>query len=252
MKAIAFCVFLCNLQLYIIVKATNMTDERTLEDVVAEISARVAQELQTSDSYLLSKLGKDLGEDLNLIKDNGYTLGSFIKDRFREYDVVLTGRFKNVQTLVKKQISSQAFNAVTAAAEVPSKNVRFHNRFWAAFSVPHKAGTRYINMDDFSFVDAPNAPSVGNYLTIDPKYIVEAELDNRDKAILSNIYRWLTDNGLEADQFIAKKRLRGADTTGTLGSQTLMHAMLDVLDKKQLASVSLPLDVVATLLGHRK
>jgi hypothetical protein len=229
-----------------------MTDKRTLEDVVAVISTRAAQELQTSDHYLLSKLGKDLGEDVNLIKDSGYTLGSFIKDRFSEYDIVLTGKFENVQALVKKQISSQVIKAVTAVNTAPSNNVRFHPRFWAAFAVPHTADTRYINMDDFSFVDQPNIPSAGKYLKVEPKYIVEANLDNRDKAILSKIYEWLADNGLGADQFVAKKRLRGMGGTGALSSQTLMHAMLDALDKRQLASVSLPLDVVATLLGHRK
>lgn len=230
-----------------------MATTRTLVDVEQKARSLSEAALTSGRPYLLSKLGKDLGEDLKIIKSHDLTLVDFIKKYLSGYDVVLGGRFKNVQSLVRSGdietgIISDSTSDVQEIAETPKTKMRFNYKFWAAFSVPLSTGKRYINLDNFTFAD-DKEPENGRSEEIDPSYVAEDGIPNRDLATIQNIERWLTDKGYQAEQFAAKSSNAPANRTSA-EARTVLHTVIDALDKRQLSSVSLPLDVVAALL-HR-
>lgn len=206
-------------------------------------------ELASGQPYLLSKLGKDLGPDLKIVKEESRTLAEFVKRRLSEkYDIVSTGEFRNIQALVKK--NAHIVDTVSIADDVENEKrpERFNYRFWAAFSVPLEGNSRFLNIENFAFEDTDVAPSAAHEI-IEAEFIAPEQADDRDKLILENIRRWLGAKGFKAEQFLARRRIGRAANTAER-SRTLLHAFVDALDKKQLASVSLPLDVVAALLNR--
>lgn len=226
-----------------------MVTSRTLADVEQKAQALAEAALASGRPYLLSKLGKDLGEDLKIIKSHDLALADFIKKHLSGYDVVLGGSFNNVQSLVRSgnmeaEINSAVTSETHEKAKPPKASMRYNYKFWAAFSVPLSTGKRFINIDNFTFLD-DNKPENGNYEEIDPSYVAEDGIANRDLAIMQNIERWLTDRGYPAEQFAAKPAAAHRTSTEV---RTVLHAVIDALDKRQQSSVSLPLDVVAALL----
>ena len=230
-----------------------MTTSRTLADVAQKAKTLADAALASGRPYLLSKLGKDLGDDLKIIKSHDLTLGEFIKENMPDYEVVLGGSFKNVQSLVRSGMGNASTDSAIAA-EIqeqtrPQKStMRFNYKFWAAFSVPLQNEKRFINLDTFTFLDDDKEPESGRFEEIDPSYVAEDGIINRDVAIIQNIQRWLNDRGYPAEQFAAKPST--TSNRASSDSRTVLHAVIDALDKRQLSSVSLPLDVVAALL-HR-
>ncbi|TDH36257.1 hypothetical protein E2A64_13315 [Pseudohoeflea suaedae] len=230
-----------------------MATIRTIAEVEQKVKKLAEAALITGRPYLLSKLGKDLGEELKVIKSHELTLGEFIKKYLPEYEIVLGGSFKNVQSLVRSGdaeagLSTGGASEVLDVTKSPNTSTRFNYKFWAAFSVPLSAGKRYINLNNFTFLDDEKEPENGSYEEIDPSYVAEDGIANRDAAIMQNIARWLTDRGYAAEQFAAKTA--SAKNRTSTEVRTVLHAVIDALDKRQLSSVSLPLDVVAALL-HR-
>jgi len=202
----------------------------------------------TCQPYLLSKLGKDLGADLKIIKQEAKSLADFIKSRFPDkYEIIITGDYKNIQSIILKNARDVAYKA-TEEKEEEKKTERFNYRFWAAFSVPLEGDSRFLNIENFTFEDTQSSPSSSHEL-IEPEYIAPTDIKERDKAIAQNIHRWIEQRGFKTEQFLARPHFgRSASASGGQ-ARTLLHAVIETLDKKQLSSVSLPLDVVATLLN---
>lgn len=206
-------------------------------------------ELASGQPYLLSKLGMDLGPDLKVIKQEAKTLAEFIKSRFSEkYDIVSTGEYGNIQALVSKSsVIPSAGNRTNDLGE-EKRAERFNYRFWAAFSVPIDGNSRFLNIENFTFEDTDVAPSAAHEI-IGAEFIAPEEAKDRDKLIIENIRRWIDAKGFKAEQFLAKRHI-GRSASSATHNRTLLHAFVDALDKKQLSSVSLPLDVVAALLNR--
>lgn len=220
-----------------------------LSRIKRKIEGLADAELASGQPYLLSKLGMDLGPDLKLIKQEGRTLAEFVKSRFDDkYDIIFTGEYRNIQSLIGKSSEMPAVSEKADDVEEEKRPERFNYRFWAAFSVPFGGKSRFLNMENFSFQDADAAPS-GLHERIDPQFIAPEEAQDRDKLILQNIHRWIDAKGLKTEQFLAQRRI-GRTASNAIPSRTLLHAFVDALDKKQLSSVSLPLDVVAALLNR--
>lgn len=228
-------------------------DLSEIKDLEAKIRVLAESALSSGRPYLLSKLGNDLGPDLKILKAQGTTLADFLRSQFEgEYAIVFTGQYQNIQALVRA--SGDAGNAPGVHLEVvgppaEKKPSRFHYRFWSAFSVPQQEGVRYLNLDTLIFTDSnfpPDAPTV----VVESEYIAPADLVNRDAAILENIKSWSKKHDISLDRFLLQPASRkAAQRDGT--SLSILEAMINALDKRQLASTTLTMEVVAELLRKR-
>jgi len=226
-------------------------DDGELTQLDAKIRSLAEAYLATGRPYLLSRLGKDLGDDLKRVKIGyGRSLGEYVSERLAdEYSVILMGEHRNIQALVpvSRPFPGIAPEKSTTADE--RRSPRYNYRFWAAFSVPLAEGSRWLNVDDFTFKDIKEKPE-GNDLEIPSSLVAPEEAENRDALIKSNIATWLESNGLTQDRFIAKAAFDNKNTPA-VGGKSLLDAVVQALDRRQLASTTLSLDVVAELLRRR-
>lgn len=233
--------------------ATSMAEE------LAEIEKKIRGlcdtflERENGRPYLLSRLGADLGEDARRLKLlSGRSLARFIAERLSEdYSIVLGGQHHNVQALVRANGSESSPSQVVVGDHSQpetqiEKGPRYHYRFWAAFSVPLKSEKRFVSLRDFYFTDSE--PSVGEYTEIEEKYIAPEQLENRDEWIRQSVESWIAEHNLPRERFLARA---DGPTPGRSTGHSLLEAVIQALDKRQLNSVALPLDVVAELLRKR-
>ncbi|KIQ02212.1 hypothetical protein RU07_12240 [Agrobacterium tumefaciens] len=222
-----------------------MTDN--LDIIAQKIDTLAKAELSAGQPYLLSKLGADLGSDIKVIKESGLSLTQFIQEKLsKEYSLIYTGIHRNIQSLIFAE-SPKDLTALPSSKETKPKAQRFHYRFWAAFSVPSTDKRRFLNSETFTFLDEVTQP-VGPYVEIERDYIAERNIENRDEKINENIIRWITDKGLELDHFLANNYVKSSKANPGVPKQTLLHEFLAVLNDQQLATINLPLQVVAAML----
>lgn len=220
--------------------------ERIAEKIVNLAKARKGER----QPYLVSALGIDLGDDLRILKlATNKGLNEFIQSRLGDrVTLVRLGAHKNVTAIIDGLL--EGADLADAAAAVAEPQRRFHYRFWAAFSVPMQGEVRVLDPDKFTFEDVAQADVPADALTIDPQSIAPPDADKRDVLIKQNIQAWLESHDLSEDRFTAAKRLSSlplAVTKTELGDN-LLEAMMSALDKRQLQSTTLSLDVVQTLL----
>jgi hypothetical protein len=220
--------------------------ERIAEKIVTLAKSRKGER----QPYLVSALGIDLGEDLRVLKAlTNKGLNEFIQSRLADrVTLVRLGAHNNVTAIIDGVIDGADLAEVTAAAAEPKK--RFNYRFWAAFSVPMEGELRVLDPEKFTFADVAQAEVPADALTIEPQSIAPPDADNRDALIKQNIQEWLEARGLPEERFTAHKRLAQlplAAATAAVGDN-LLEAVLSALDKRQLQSTTVSLDVVQTLL----
>ncbi len=235
--------------------------EPTIE--LSQIEAKVATlcdgALAGRNYYLLSELGKALGEDLERLKIVGkLKLADFIEARLRDrFSVVSVGR-GNVKAVVHSGLpAAGAWTPAVAAppnAQAPAAKVRYHYRFWAAFAVPNAGRHRYLDPEELTFEDRDQGQAPEGHLEIAERFMTPDGIDHRDEAIMEKIQGWLNENGLPRERFLeGNERFRsaGAAAGHVLRGTTVLDAVLAALDKRQLATTSLSLDIVAALLRKR-
>jgi hypothetical protein len=228
-----------------------VTANDELAEIENKIRSLVESNLISGQPYLLSKLGKDLGADLYALKRlTEKTLAPFLKDRFSaEYSIVGTGAHSNVQALVRG--SGRVHDAANVNIEQTrsTKNApRYNYRFWAAFSVPLSRGRRFLNLRDFTFQDSTQEPLSGEYREVEQAFIVQEDAENRDTHIQENIQRWLSEKGLLPEHFFAKPRPSTEKIAHGVRGRSILEAVIEALDRRQLANTSMSLDVIAELL----
>lgn len=225
-----------------------MTSDETaqeLERIAKRIESLIEAGKEQHPKYLVSALGIALGDDLRTLKQlTNRGLNDFIESH-------LSHRFRLERMGVHGNITAVVDNGVNSAT--PQKlrpdrgqSPRFHPWFWAAFSVPPKGDVRILNQDTYSFEDVPTEEAHEGQLTIGSDLIVPADEDRRDEKIKANIASWLARNGLPADEFQAAKRAHSHTLNRQTGS--LLDTIIATLDRRQLQTTTLTLDVVATLL----
>lgn len=216
---------------------------RIADMIVALTDARQGER----QPYLVSALGIDLGEDLRTLKRlTGKGLNEFIQSQLAgRVTLVRFGTHRNVTAILPGAVEP---GKVPALETVTQPKKRFHYRFWAAFSVPLTAEVRVLDPDTLTFDDVAQAAVPDGALTISPEAIAPVDAPDRDAAIKANISVWLERHDLPEDRFLAQRRLPRTTTPLARGGTSLLDAMIATLDRKQLQSTSLSLDVVATLL----
>lgn len=203
--------------------------------------------LKQAASYLLSRLGTDLGDDLRKLRlVTGQKLTQFIRSQLQDkYRVAPVEGLPNIMALVRAGESNTADEIV----EYPGRSEpRFHYRFWAAFSVPAKGSSRYLDPAGFVFKDLAvgEDPPIG-WLEIDKEFIAPVSIADRDGEIKQNIHKWLEKVQLDRAAFLQGASQSRIEDSG----KSLLLAVLESLDRRQLQSTTMSLDVVASLLSKR-
>lgn len=203
--------------------------------------------LSKAPSYLMSRLGTELGDDLRSLRlASGQKLTEFIRENLADkYRVVPVEGLPNITALVRADTQEEYTERVENS---PRNAPRFHYRFWAAFSVPAKSTPRYLDPTDFVFKDLAlgEDPPIG-WLEVEKEFIAAPSIPNRDAEIKENIERWLKKFQLEKASFLQGSIKPSPRESG----KSLLLAVLESLDRRQLQSTTLSLDVVASLLSKR-
>jgi hypothetical protein len=238
---------------------SSLAEDDQQNGEIDRIAARIRQlcegGIASGRVYLLSRLGLELGEDVKRLKllTGGANLAGFVRGHpaLQSFELVPTIEAPNVLAVVKKSQSEGVSSEVAAPRPVtlPARSAfesRYHYRFWAAFSVPLQNGRRFIDPANFVFrhLEESEQPPEG-WLEIEAEYIAPESAPNRDERIKENISRWLQKNGLDRSAFLHDAK------TPSSPQQNLLSLMLDVLDKRQLQSTTMSLDVIAALLKKR-
>ncbi len=225
------------------VSGANQEVARIADTIVALTDARQGER----QPYLVSALGIDLGEDLKTLKRlTGKGLNEFIQSQLAgRLTLVRFGTHRNVTAILPGAVEP---GEVPALETVTQPKKRFHYRFWAAFSVPLTAEVRVLDPDTLTFGDVAHAAVPEGALTISPDAIAPVDAPDRDAVIKANIRVWLERHDLPEDRFLAQRRLPWTTTPSARIGTSLLDAIITTLDRKQLQSTSLSLDVVATLL----
>ena len=180
-----------------------MTEE--LERIAEKVIELTRAHDDKSGPYLVSKLGIDLGDDLQKIKTiTSKGLREFIKSYLSgRATLVETGIYRNIYAITLGSAESATIDTLYFSGE---QKKRFHFRFWGAFSVPLEKDIRVINMEDFRFEDVMNSEIPEGGVTIDREFIAPAKAENRDVLIKDNISRWLASKSLSEEQFLTHGR----------------------------------------------
>jgi hypothetical protein len=132
---------------------TSATTNEGLAELESKIRTLAENNLVSGRPYLLSRLGKDLGADLNELKiRTGKTLAQFLRTHLgSEFSIVGTGANNSVPALVRGPVGPDTANPIAVEETIPTKKKpRYNYRFWAAFSVPLRGGQRFLNLRDFT------------------------------------------------------------------------------------------------------
>jgi hypothetical protein len=234
---------------------TVQDNEGSLQQIEGKVRALANAALSGGKPLLLSALGKDLGDDLNLLKSlTAGGLSRFIHDRMgSEFAIVLGGQFRNVQAVVKAGTAGNFDSAVSADVGVPEvKAPRYHYKFWAAFSVPlPPERKRILDPATLGFDDVPFEEVREGWRPIGNDFIVDQHLPERNRMISQQIDRWLSAEGEDQSRFLQPTRMRPEKISVDFQSTTLLDVLIQSLDSRQLASTTMSLDAVAALLKKR-
>jgi hypothetical protein len=224
--------------------------EAELTLINSDLRQIIQVELATSPYALLSKVGSELGTEkvtrLKLLSGQR-SLGRYIADKYKgEWEVK---PIENFGLGITQKAGQRLGERVSPALNQKPAVFRYDRRFWAAFSVPLDSGKRIMDQSDFIFSDIANddlCPE--NALIITPDFVAPPDAPNRIDLITSNIERWLEKRNLVREDFAAKRAESKVIMSPELVHRSVLHAVIDSLDKRQLQSQSLSLDVVAALL----
>lgn len=254
-----------------------------LARIADRIAALFAARYVDGKPYLISLLGNDLGDDLRQLKLlTQSTLTEFIRKRLREkVQVVLFGEHSTVAALIAADVVMSEKDRREAVFETRMAP-RFHYRFWAAFSVPATKRFRYLHLEDLRFVDTDidigsdtaeqlyddtSQASAGltddhkdqhvqgsKWVLIGNEFIAQDGLERRDLVVKENISRWLKENNFEELKFYSSSHDAGkrAEKSQSAQSPSLLHLLVEALDKRQQLSLHLSVDVISTLLNTRR
>jgi hypothetical protein len=209
-----------------------------IERIVGRIQQLIASRLDHEDTYYLSQLGNELGEDRKVIESlTGRKLSDLLSSELG-FQLERTGVHNNVLFIRRPGSDSPP----------PAAKPRFRRAFWLAFATPLEGDSeRHINIDTLRWAaDAEQVTEKGADVRTIPAKFIAQDAEASDSDIISQIESWLNEQGLEEDRFQVQKRR--ADRHG---ERSLLDAVLTALSADQLKRVTLPLDVIKVLSEHR-
>lgn len=233
------------------------SNEPELDALAAKIDTISEDALKQEGSLLLSRLGGRLGADLTALRQNGKSLGAFLLERFPDkYSLVKTGIHNNVLMIVDASNS-----ALAAAIQAPDSKLayavtksfqhpRYNKHFWAAFSVPPTKKYRYLDSNSLLFRESDEENISSSEIEVKNELIPDADAEDRDDLINRSITRWIEENKLDQSKFLRPAPISSIHAQ-TFSGRSMLTALIEALDKRQLQSTSLSLDVVQTLINKK-
>jgi hypothetical protein len=221
----------------------SSSETAELARIRSRIESLVEERFATgADSYYLSQLGNDLGQDLPILeKLSRQRLSEFIQKEF-DFEIGRTGQHQNILYVVRP---GHAISEI----QTPKPGIpRYLSRFWAAFSIPLSEGERrFIDIHTLSFgPDELSLRGTGRDIReIRPELIVPRGTYGSATDIADRIDRWLQEQHLDRAPFLAQQGHSARDLP------SLLDQLLDALDGGQLKRISLPLDIIRTLSERR-
>ena len=230
--------------------ASEVTSDHELEKLVQRVTQKWEERPASDRPYLLSAFGQALSTDLGAIKRlTGLNLTAFLRKHLAHLvEVVRSGEYGNVYALVPPG------TGLNMIERLPAAEPRFNPRFWAAFAVPPNGARRLIDATNFSFHDDDGllTEECDGKLVLDTKLIPAETLPNRTLAVKNQIRNWISEKGLEEQHFLVKNNIsRGLASSPLRDGQSVFDLLVSALDKHQLETVRLSLDVVVTLMKRR-
>lgn len=218
-----------------------------VEQIRKQIADFIDSELQSRELLYLSAVGAAMREPLGRFKQlTGQTLGQIVENDLADsYQVARLGAHKNVLALCRIGQDPLKLQA-TRPDRAPV--LRYNRNLWLAFAVPLTANYRHIDMNALKFQDSDDATPPEGHLAIDREYLRGDDDPHEPSEIVRRIGTWLAKNSFDPSRYLEKpsslnqQRVQG---------RSVLEDMISVLDRRQLQSVSLPLDVVDSLLRHR-
>ncbi len=230
-------------------------NDADVEDIKREIEIIVTREIASRGYCYLARLGVALGrEKISVIKvATGLGLSSFIANFMRDkFAQVAIGGRKSELVIVGVGDKNK-FDARDNIQRQEHRKPRFNRSLWLAFAVPASGGNRYFNLRQRTFFDGVR-PEGDEWREIPVERLRTDENDYDILKIAENIEAWLAENSLTKADFSepdASIEAAGSALTPTAQGLSVLDILLRSLDRRQLHSVSLPLDVVETLLRKR-
>lgn len=221
-----------------------------LETIKSKLAAYIDDELHRRQPVYLSALGVAMQEELSRVKAlTGQTVGVLIEKEFSgRYQIARLGPHKNILALYKLGQEPTSVDPTSVEKSPGSKGVLFTRQLWLAFAVPITTPYRYIDLKTLSFSDAEQSVAPDGWILIDREYLREATDVHDPKLIAQNIVTWCAKNGVDPTLYLLKQKAPASDH---IAGRSVLEMMLSTLDRRQLQSVSLPLDVVDALLRSR-
>lgn len=229
---------------------SDLTPENELEQLILRVNQAWDRRPEPDRPYLVSALGLALSNDLKTIKKlTGLNLTAFLRQYLADrMQLVKSGDHRNVYSLVTPGTAPEEVE------QLPVGERRFNRRFWAAFAVPAQSGRRLIDATEFTFEDDDGslAQVCEGKLVLDTTLIPPETIPNRDETIKIQIKNWLSEKGLNEERFLAKHHPnRDLVPPGIPGSLSVFDLLVSALNKRQLETIHLPLDVVISLQKRR-
>lgn len=218
---------------------TSMTEhDEKLADLVCRIRAHIDQQFASGRTRVfLSSLGSELAVEKQRAEEiSGLKFAEFLRANF-DFPVGRTGAHENVLFIVP---------AGTSPNVVDETGPRFHSSFWTAFARPLVENEqRFINLSSLRFGAKEEVAGNGDedIREIEGRFVATEEASRNVSDMLRRIDEWLADQCLDRDRFLAKER------KAQPRKASLLAAIIDSLSVDQLRRISLPLDVVKTLLS---
>jgi hypothetical protein len=227
---------------------SDQSDSARIDALKARLKSLIDEHFAGGAQALyLARLGSKLNvERADFEKLTGTNLSRFVRENF-DYKIESTGEHKNILYLVSPDIDAHAAPETDAPSAPVSGAPWFMPRFWAAFATPLADGqARCIDLKSLKWGEDEASLAVpdADVRHIDAKFIATSTRFSVRDTILK-IRSWLDEQHLSVERF-TEKRARQHEPKSTL------HILIEALEPEARRRLCLPLDIVNTLLEHRR
>ncbi|RYG89101.1 MAG: hypothetical protein EON59_02140 [Alphaproteobacteria bacterium] len=221
-------------------------DFEAFHSLIAELAR---PHFDRGEPALINQLGIALGEQLRIVKAaTGLSFSDYLGKRLDDVYEVIDVKANTKGIWPKGRPKDGLVTRMTARLDRPRPTTqRYAPTFWQAFADPLKPGMRRFYVPSTREVREATIAENEEWKEIPASLIREEGEPYAVKPIQAHIAEWLKDTAIELDGVVETIAERPARDSG----HTLLDLMIESLDKRQLQSVSLPLDVVATLAARR-
>jgi hypothetical protein len=220
-----------------------------LSEFDKQIAAFADEKFAKGEPCFISALGIALGDQLRQMRAaTGLGLGEYVREKLSDVYDLIEVKPNTVALWPKGRPQTEAFQVAASrpsrASTTPTR--RFLPWFWQAFAVPNAGRSRFYDPVSHTVSEAPDEASK-EAVEIPASFIRSDESPFNVKEIQGRIIEWLSENKLDANRF----REPAGAAIEREHAVSLLDALIAALDKKQLQSFSLPMDVIATLAARK-